>query len=755
MHEAFYYCCMSFYRKMARIKKKKTQTSKANNEKKKMLMRKLRENIKNDPSKYEEAKRKERERYYARKQAGKIKTIDKMSPREQRTIRKNWRERSNRCYKNKKNNEDLERRLEENSPPPSPGNTLDINVPVVVEDKKTRIGKNKRRKNRRILKDKIKKLEEQLKIAKRKAEKYKKRAQRLDQTKIDTPTKNVKNLVKNQNVSPQIRKKLLFNEVMIKQMKENFKDRKKYRAVVTGIAGKIIKKYRMMSTLSKELSYNLKYDKRVKNVERKVKLRMTKKYVTSFLEKDECSRSCPGKKDTVTFKKDKRQKRYLNDSLFNLHKTFCLENPHLRISYATFCKVRPFWIVAPKVSERDTCLCVVHENMELLTNKLFNNKVIAQSSPRQICKVLCCEGDHLKEECLQRSCKLCKNNMISMLPSICEENSTIAIPQWVSKKVLIKVKGKEKTCTKSVKEELKITKKDSFDMLQKNIFKYMLHIRNMRHQQATIRRIKENLKPSEVFIHSDFSENYGCKYGREIQSAHFGGSKPQLSLHTVVIYYKLLESKDLSTKSFCTVTEDLRHDSFAVCAHLEPVIAEIKRIIPSLNTIHFLSDSVVNQYCNNNKTMFYLIGSYLNKISHVKQIRWHYSESGHGKGAPDGIGGCLKRNADDLVARGLDISSFDHFLFELRKRCQGVEIIPILKKDIDNLVNVNPINLETFKGTLKVHEITWSEKRGDILQARRLSCLDCDSSTSCHHYGIGQIQLFNMDCILLSYCLIS
>lgn len=79
---------------MAPIKKR---CLKADNEKKKQLMRQLRENIKNDPVLYEESKRKERERYYARKQAGKIKSVQEMSSREQRKVRMAWRQRSKKC----------------------------------------------------------------------------------------------------------------------------------------------------------------------------------------------------------------------------------------------------------------------------------------------------------------------------------------------------------------------------------------------------------------------------------------------------------------------------------------------------------------------------------------------------------------------------------------------------------------------------------------------------------------------------------
>nr|CAI5831483.1 unnamed protein product [Callosobruchus analis] len=37
-------------------------------------------------------------------------------------------------------------------------------------------------------------------------------------------------------------------------------------------------------------------------------------------------------------------------------------------------------------------------------------------------------------------------------------------------------------------------------------------------------------------------------------------------------------------------------------------------------------------------------------------MSWKFFEAGHGKGAADGIGGALKRQADAIVARGQDIA---------------------------------------------------------------------------------------------------
>lgn len=126
----------------------------------------------------------------------------------------------------------------------------------------------------------------------------------------------------------------------------------------------------------------------------KRKYKLAKKHVVDFLEKYDNSRLCPGKIDTVTRKQDKRQKRYLNDPLKNLLEDFCAEQPQLKMSYSTFCKFRTFWIVFPKVSDRNSCKCVLHENMTLLVRKLYSKKVIGLKSSYELCKDLCCEGEH-------------------------------------------------------------------------------------------------------------------------------------------------------------------------------------------------------------------------------------------------------------------------------------------------------------------------------------------------------------------------
>ena len=103
------------------------------------------------------------------------------------------------------------------------------------------------------------------------------------------------------------------------------------------------------------------------------------------------------KNDTITCKNVKKQKRYLVDSLENLHTNF-LKSHKFRISYTSFCHLKPFWVVQPNVTACNTCICIKHANFQYITVKLHQLKVIAQKQAGDLCKILCCDPN--KKECM-------------------------------------------------------------------------------------------------------------------------------------------------------------------------------------------------------------------------------------------------------------------------------------------------------------------------------------------------------------------
>ncbi|KAJ8868853.1 hypothetical protein PR048_030394, partial [Dryococelus australis] len=161
----------------------------------------------------------------------------------------------------------------------------------------------------------------------------------------------------------------------------------------------------------------------------------------------------------------------------------------------------------------------------------------------------------------------------------------------------------------------------------REIFPFMLRVSNISHQYEEISQLKKNILQNEVLVHVDFCENHTCKYSKEIQSAHFGGSKPQL------------------------------------------------------------------------------MGGYLSEKLNMEEIHWHFSESAHGKGAPDAVRAALKRTVDGLVAYQVDIPDCDMLVPLLQQHCKGITVKQVQEPVITSIEKYIPKNIPVVKGTMKIHEV--------------------------------------------------
>nr|CAH7758957.1 unnamed protein product [Callosobruchus chinensis] len=234
----------------------------------------------------------------------------------------------------------------------------------------------------------------------------------------------------------------------------------------------------------------------------------------------------------------------------------------------------------------------------------------------------------------------------------------------------------------------------------------------------------------------DFSENYCTKYSQEIQAYHFGGSRLQLSLHTVIIYTKG------STKSYCTVSQNTTHSPAAIWVHLQPIVRSLP---PNIVTVNFVSDGPVTQY--RHKTMFYILASRLPlEVPNVEKFSWNCSESGHGKGAPDGVGAGSKRTADAVVAAGDNIDSLESFVNIIQERCPRMTMFTIDAIDeISDGIKKDVSNLKSCTGTLKIHQVKDNISRSHsqlLLGATKLimKSLSCFCDDECQHFNLGVIR---------------
>lgn len=464
-----------------------------------------------------------------------------------------------------------------------------------------------------------------------------------------------------------------------------------------------------------------------------VKLRV-RRNILEFYEDDENTHITPGKKDCITRNRLKKQKRYLKDSIKNLHTKY-IESGFPPVSYTTFTRLKPFWVLKPKINARDTCLCAKHANMELLMTCLKSNKIIKENSITDVLKALCCNKDNI--QCLQRTCIACIKNNLNYQEFNNEHN--IVYWKWENQSKTYSNKNGVDKSTKAIQKVTHTEKPlDVIKQFEKTIGPFIKHCGNIKNQYITTKDIKANLSKEECLVYIDFSENSGTKYNSEVQASHW--HKNQITMHTAMIYYKEI------AQAFCSVSTSLCHDAIAVWAHLVPILQEIKKNAPQITTLHILSDSPATQY--RNKKIFYIISQLNLDCEQLRHVIWHYSECGHGKGAPDGVGGVLKRTADQLVAFGRDIVDIETLVESLKTEVPGVKMVTVEEFEIKEKGWILPGQLKTFSGTMNVHQALWSKATKHQIALRSLSCgePECvNSAVECvHGKHLGFYDLSNV-----------
>ncbi|GBP26104.1 hypothetical protein EVAR_15117_1 [Eumeta japonica] len=241
---------------------------------------------------------KERVKYLKRK--GQVKHIH-YEFQGKKAKRKNWKKNSQTYrYKTAKVRKNLAKLLDE-TPHPSSGLVIQNNNEV-----RNLAAIRRRQQLRRrtaIFYSKISRLQERLNREIRNKEKYRKRCQRLIKNNQTSPEAKVSALLKNIKVPEVVRKKLILSEVLTKQLKDRYINLKKHvekKKYFEIIKPDLLKKHKLLH-LSKPFFRHGTYKK---TGTRKINAQFmkVKKDIEDFLENDENSRMCPGKKDFIRSK---------------------------------------------------------------------------------------------------------------------------------------------------------------------------------------------------------------------------------------------------------------------------------------------------------------------------------------------------------------------------------------------------------------------------------------------------------------------
>lgn len=155
--------------------------------------------------------------------------------------------------------------------------------------------------------------------------------------------------------------------------------------------------------------------------------------------------------------------------------------------------------------------------------------------------------------------------------------------------------------------------------------------------------------------------------------------------------------------------------------------------------MHFWSDGPSKQY-KSKKNSFLL--SEVPLTLGFNRATWNYFPTSHGKGAPDGIRGTVKRTADRLVLHGNDITNGKEFFEKISNRLNGVQLHYIEDEEMGKYVTLLTQPLKQVPSTRKVHQVI--PHQSSVLH-RQLSCfcsepLNCECFTPASFYLHGDTE---------------
>lgn len=579
--------------------------------------------------------------------------------------------------------------------PVDPSNS-DIDNRMIVQlrfQKKANGPKMRISKELSMVKLEMKDLQEKYDNLKRKYRTNSRSLQRMKRQKVSspsTPRSKTENMLKEMRLSKEqkdrVRKELIFANAICHDLKAKSRNTTvhKRNEIASIVAGKTIKKYRLLRKLGMKSGLNrnklsklaTKKETVFQKISRKREISKNKDKVPEFLKRDDNSRNMPGKGDFVKTDNKKEQKRILVDYLGNLYQKFMSENNDVKLSFTSFSRIRPRYIMLTSFIRRDTCLCTKHQNMSLTLKAIKRQNIsVSLNAEKEI------EN---------------KENIVKNVKSI--DSEEIEVNQW--QRVPIEEKGKKKMIMKIVAKKMK---KDEFSKHVGDQFEeFQSHVLRIKTQFAEIKTLKENLPANHCVIHMDFAENYACKTVEEIQSAYW--NQTGVTVHPAVVYYRTNPQEELKHKSIVFISNELGHNSNTVVAIIDRLLEELKSL--NLTCVHYVTDSPTSQY--RNKSIFHVIANH--KDLYGITAKWNYWEAGHGKGPCDGLGGLCKRMADEAVNSGKATiqDALDFFAWTQSDKCSlsSVKFIFLSKEDCEQKTNeMSTLQLKPVQGTMKIHAV--------------------------------------------------
>ncbi|CAC5358843.1 unnamed protein product [Mytilus coruscus] len=351
------------------------------------------------------------------------------------------------------------------------------------------------------------------------------------------------------------------------------------------------------------------------------------------------------------------------------------------VGNTSFCRLRPLWVVPSRDSDRDTCACKLHENIQFIVNTLIRVKVLETHSLKEIVNLSVCNSEDL--DCMYGRCQKCsKKEMIDRNSGNYDKKEEVTWFQWITKKEKRIVKTEEKDITLTVKDEMKGALGLLVDRFSEEMEMFRIHYFNIDNQLKYFRQLKENLQQNETLIHVDFSENFVCKLG-------YGEN----------------------AYSFSSVSDSFEHGLCAIWTFLNPLLDEIQIKYPDIHTLHFFSDGPSTQY--KQKGNFFLQNSWQKEDIHLP------AATSMKVAMEKALLMVLMVHLREL--QGEDIIDTASFVKSFNGKDSNVALFEVSRKEVEkNSTILSNLNLKTVPCTLKMQQL-FTTAFGEI-EYRDISC---------------------------------
>ncbi|CAF4215535.1 unnamed protein product [Adineta steineri] len=336
--------------------------------------------------------------------------------------------------------------------------------------------------------------------------------------------------------------------------------------------------------------------------------------VINFYEDDRISRQSSNKKDKIKVNGEDKIFRFMDMSIGDSYLVFKNEFTTILISHSKFYALRPKWVKINCHSQG--CLCIYHENFQLLLEAL-NNRNKTKLNLQQIINSTLCTSH--TEECYTKECEDCGDRLPSIIiKPTCkgdpdDEDNEIRWLNWIrilGKVSLQEISGNIATLLGNIDQ-------------QWSIILHHHYIKEQQKQYIAELKKKSNDKDYAV-VNCDFAENYALVPQREVQAAHW--FQQQIAIFT--IHVKIGEFH----MNIAGISDYLDHDTSFVHCCQKKIIAIIKDKFPLVKKIVYVSDGAAMHF--KNKYNMYNLSCHKEEFG--LEAEWVFTPTGHGRSVVDG-----------------------------------------------------------------------------------------------------------------------